>query len=234
MGQFCPLMKSSFLIWCYTNTMKAKETICFLTYPWLIYFIKYASHLPLVFKEMGKFYLSWWKNPWNICRTLWACVGHSPAAQWSALYGLHSRCCKRKEEDRQDRQQIDQTVSQSQAHSGCVSGRLRKRPVRLTAQSLTRGDQVPRPGFRNVTLLTLHKFTTTHHILLQTKYMNCILNLVCLMKTLLLLIIPRTDQHTDSFLRAQGDVFKCFVQSQCFVSKLKHIPFRVIVEIEKD
>ncbi len=32
--------------------------------------------------------------------------------------------CKRRGEDRQDKQQIGQTVSQSQAHSGCVGGGL--------------------------------------------------------------------------------------------------------------
>lgn len=37
------------------------------------------------------FYLSWWKSPWNICQPLWVCVGHSPAAQWSVLCGLHGR-----------------------------------------------------------------------------------------------------------------------------------------------
>lgn len=45
--------------------------------------------------------------------------------------------CKRRggEEDRQDKQQIHQTVSQSQAHSGCVGGGLRNRGVGLTAHN---------------------------------------------------------------------------------------------------
>lgn len=43
---------------------------------------------------MWHVYLSWWKSPWNICPPLWVCVGHSPAAQWSVLYGLCG--CKRR------------------------------------------------------------------------------------------------------------------------------------------
>lgn len=56
------------------------------------------------------FYLSWWKSPWNICRPLWVCEGHSPTAQWSVLYGLYRGVFARGEgEKKQDTQQSCQT-----------------------------------------------------------------------------------------------------------------------------
>ncbi len=35
-------------------------------------------------------YLSWWKTPWNIFRSIWVCVGRPPAVQWSKQCGLPS------------------------------------------------------------------------------------------------------------------------------------------------
>lgn len=66
--------------------------------------------------DTSLFYLSWWKNPWNICRSLWVCVGHSPAAQWSALYGLHGRAAQQvvarwEGEDRQEDKTTDSSDS---------------------------------------------------------------------------------------------------------------------------
>lgn len=115
----------------------------------------------LILTLMLLFYLSWWKNPWNICRSLWVCVGHSPAAQWSALYGLHGR---RLQEERgrhtKTRQTTDcrQTVSQSQAHSGCEGGGLRKR-----LKAHTRARLLQRLGCTDLQIKIKSNMATRHY-----------------------------------------------------------------------
>ena len=81
--------------------------------------------------DASLFYLSWWKNPWNICRSLWVCVGHSPAAQWSALCGLQAFSRGEGTEDRQTdtQQMVRQSPGHRPALGVCVGGGLRE--VRL-------------------------------------------------------------------------------------------------------